>query len=94
MEDFEESGPENEIPERDLDFGGGGRVGRKGEMVEKGVQCLNICFFMIEGSFEADLIVFKGFNVIKMDISVSSTIWKPRFCYISHPGLKNIDFGA
>ena len=44
MEDFEESGPENEIPERDLDFGGGGRVGRKGEMVEKGVQCLKMCF--------------------------------------------------
>ena len=45
-------------------------------------------FFMIEGSFEADLIVFKGFNVIKMDISVRSTIWKRRFCYICHPGLK------
>ena len=68
-------------------------MGRGGEMVEKGVGSLKICVLMILGSFEVDLMTFWKSNVIKMEISARSTCWRPRFCYICHPGLKNRFFG-
>ena len=36
------------------------------------VECLEICLFMIEGSFEVDLKTFWKINVIEMDISARS----------------------
>ena len=66
MEDFEESGPEQEISDWDLGSGGVGRMGRKGEMIEKSVQCLKNMFLNIEGGFRVEFLMFLENNNIEM----------------------------
>ena len=65
--------------------GGEGR----GEGVEKGLQLLKMLFFMIEGSFEADLMTFWKSNVIKMEISARSSICYTLASSFSRSGTKN-----
>ena len=66
MEDFEELGPEREISDWDLGPGGVGRVGRKGEMIEKWGGCLENVFLNIEGGFWVELLMFLENNNLEM----------------------------